>query len=292
MEKSDSAPPAAAPDFTGYTQSAPRRRGFVRLRDIPLDLLDRINRGELETATLTEQAAMDFAALLGSLEGWAGDRAALLREAAALRPGAHGIVARMRLAGEALGRCGAFAQAAALRQLMGHPADTVRGFACHAIAAHPSLAFEEKFAWIRPLAADPHFGVREWAWLALRPAVAVAPLQALNLLQGWAGEADARLRRFAVEITRPRGVWAKRILLLAAQPQLGQPLLEACRCDPSRYVQDSVANWLNDAAKSRPEWVRQLCRDWLDRNGQVSACRYIVRRAQRSMKHPDPEEEA
>src|SRR5574340_1468833 len=98
MEKSDSAPPAAAPDFTGYTQSAPRRRGFVRLRDIPLDLLDRINRGELETATLTEQAAMDFAALLGSLEGWAGDRAALLREAAALRPGAHGIVARMRLA--------------------------------------------------------------------------------------------------------------------------------------------------------------------------------------------------
>lgn len=91
------------------------------------------------------------------------------------------------------------------------------------------------------------------------------------------------VRRFAVEITRPRGVWAKHIGPLQAEPWHGLPLLEPCCCDESRYVQDSVANWLNDAAKSRPEWVREMCRKWLRDCPDDSACCYIVKRAQRNL---------
>lgn len=262
---------------------APKRKGYLRLCDIPSDLTVLLDRGEIETATLTEQAAMDFAVLLGTLKNWPGDAAGLAREAARQEFARHGLVKRMALAGELLGEHGAFGRAQVLRQLMGHPADTVRGFACFSIAGHPQLGLAEKFAWMRLLAADRHFGVREWAWLALRPAVVAAPSEAIALLRGWTAEPDANLRRFAVEITRPRGVWAKRIPLLQAEPRHGLVLLEPCCRDESRYVQDSVANWLNDAAKNQPDWVREVCRDWLRDYPDDKATCYIARRAQRSL---------
>lgn len=259
---------------------APGRKGYIRFRDIPPELIALLNRGKIETATLTEQAAMDFATVLReSLRDWSGDVAALERMDFAK----HGLVKRMELAGRALGESGAFGSEPALQQLTVHPVDTVRGFACFVIALHPGLGFAEKFTAIRPLAADRHFGVREWAWLALRPLVASAPLDAIALLNGWTTEADANLRRFAVEITRPRGVWAKHIPLLQAEPWRGLPLLEPCRRDEARYVQDSVANWLNDAARSQPEWVQALCREWLMNHADDNACRYISRRAQRNL---------
>lgn len=263
---------------------APKRQGYLRLRDIPPELIDLLNHGAVETATLTEQAAIDVAAMLGTLNGWSGDVTGLVRDAAEQNFAEHGLVKRMALAGSLLGRHGAFASARSLHQLMAHRADTVRGFACFTIAGHTGLSLADKFGWMRPLAADRHFGVREWAWLALRPAVVAAPFEAISLLREWVSEPDANLRRFAIEITRPRGVWAKRIAQLLAEPWHGLPLLEACRRDESRYVQDSVANWLNDAAKSEPEWVADICMKWLRHYPDDKACYYITRRAQRNLK--------
>lgn len=65
-------------------------------------------------------------------------------------------------------------------------------------------------------------------------------------------------------------------------PDRGQPLLDPLHAEPERYVQDSVANWLNDAAKDRPDWVRGVTGRWAAAS-DTKATAYIVKPARRSL---------
>jgi 3-methyladenine DNA glycosylase AlkC len=105
---------------------------------------------------------------------------------------------------------------------------------------------------------------------------------ALDLLQAWVRDADENIRRFASELTRPKGVWCAPIRALQGEPQQALHLLEPLRADPSRYVQNSVANWLNDASKTQGPWVESVCGRWLAES-PCDATRYIVRRARRTI---------
>lgn len=60
------------------------------------------------------------------------------------------------------------------------------------------------------------------------------------------------------------------------------PLLDAVKSDAHKYVQDSVSNWLNDASKTNPEWVRQVCATWTQQS-DTKHTRRIVTRATRSL---------
>ena len=192
----------------------------------------------------------------------------------------EGILKRMGLAGQLLWQAWG---AEGLARLQDHPSDTVRGWGCFLVGARDDLDVAARLALIRPLADDPHFGVREWAWMAVRPHL-VAELEAsIALLAGWTGDASERVRRFANEALRPRGVWAGHIAALKRQPEKGLPILEPLRADPAVYVQDSVANWLNDAAKDQPDWVREVCGRWQAERPEDSNTQRIVRRALRSL---------
>ena len=162
-------------------------------------------------------------------------------------------------------------------------AATVRGWGCFLVGARDDLDVAARLALIRPLADDPHFGVREWAWMAVRPHLVVELDASIALLAGWTGDASERVRRFASEALRPRGVWAGHIAALKRQPEKGLPILEPLRADPAVYVQDSVANWLNDAAKDQPDWVREVCGRWQAERPEDSNTQRIVRRALRSL---------
>jgi 3-methyladenine DNA glycosylase AlkC len=67
------------------------------------------------------------------------------------------------------------------------------------------------------------------------------------------------------------------------EPEIGRPILEPLASDSSRYVGNSVANWLNDASKSQPAWVRNLTCDWLRRSPTPETQR-IVQRALRTLR--------
>lgn len=135
---------------------------------------------------------------------------------------------------------------------------------------------------IRSFAADPHFGVREIAWMALRESITKELMKSLIILNDWVYDKDANIRRFAIELIRPQGVWAKHITELKENPAMAVSLLEAVKSDPVKYVQDSVGNWLNDASKTNPDWVQQICGKWLETSNTKDTKR-IVTRAQRSL---------
>ncbi|HLO75943.1 MAG TPA: DNA alkylation repair protein [Magnetospirillum sp.] len=234
-------------------------------------MLAQLNAGTAETLTLPECLAVDFAALMAA--------ACPQVDAAPLRAAAgEGVTRRMALAAQlALDAMGG----AAVVELAAHASDTVRGWAAYGIGLLPHLTLEERLVMIRPLADDPHFGVREWAWLGIRAHVAAEPLRALDLLSPWTAETSAYLRRFASEATRPRGVWCAHVAALRTDPAPGLAVLDPLRGDPERYVQDSVANWLNDAGKDHPDWVRGVCARWSDGGAKASA--YIVKRAMRNL---------
>ena len=237
--------------------------------------LEALNSGIAATRTLAEALAIDQSALLSAVIPNASEA---LRQAAA-EAQELGILKRMTRIGAALA---AELDEAHISRVREHPSDTVRGWACFALAAGSASRPAQLLEQLRPLADDEHFAVREWVWMAARPTLVADLDTSIALLTDWTADPSERVRRFASESLRPRGVWATHITTLKQHPERGEPILNPLRADPSRYVQDSVANWINDAAKTREDWAITLCRSWKNESDSPATSR-IVQRALRSI---------
>lgn len=249
------------------------RTGANRRSAIPPEVLAALNRGQEATRTLSEWLAVDQAAVARAvLPEVLGEQARPVI-AVAESLAAEGVMGRTRGIGAAL----APVLRADLGTLASHRSDVVRTWVCYAYAAQPRRTLAQRLADLRPFAVDEHFGVREIAWMALRPHLAVDLPQALTLLRAWAADADANLRRCASEATRPRGVWCTQLTALVADPAPAEPLLDLLRADPSRYVQVSVGNWLNDAGKSCPDWLDALAQRWRSTSPGTATAAILVR---------------
>lgn len=263
-----------------------KRTGATSIAKIPPEVLAQLNRGEAETVNLVEWLAVDQRQLLNAVLPQIG-REALLPAAQSRLNGPE--MTKTTRALPAI--CTAFLEALPepdrrqelVQTLMQHPSDLVRGWGAYMIGLDTMLTLTEKLQRMRPLAADPHFGVREIAWLAVREDIIAALDEAIDRLQAWSLDPDENIRRFASEATRPCGVWTRHITVLKSEPERAQPVLDPLHSDPSRYVRDSVGNWLNDASKTRPDWVIERCRAWLQQ-ADTDAARYIVRRAVRTLR--------
>lgn len=276
-------PPPATPPAENVAGDKPARR----VADVPPELLERLHAGTAATRTLVEWLALDLGRLLESV--------LIFLECHDHLPAAREASEGVRTQG-ILGRCRAMARVldaalptakkkrqAVLNKLAKHPSDTVRIWAAQLIAEQPDLSLEQRLDAIRPFAADEHFGVREFAWMVVRPRLAEDVDQSVALLMPWTESDDANVRRFAVEVLRPRGVWCAHIATLKADPAPARPLLDATKADPSRYVQLSVANWLNDASKSTPDWTREVCAEWAA-DDPAPETRWIINHATRTLR--------
>ncbi len=245
----------------------------LRPSDISASRVRALNAGE-PAANLAESLSIDFAKLMSvAVPSMPRDAIASMRENATT-----GITRRIAHAAELI----ALHAPRELDRLASHPSDTVRGWACYAITRAPGHTLARRLILVRPFADDPHSGVREWAWMAVRNFVGAEVERAITLLTPWTADASPNVRRLATEVTRPRGVWCSHIRSLRDDPSPALPLLEPLRADPTKYVQDSVSNWLNDAAKDNSAFVRDVTARW-NAASPCKATARICRRAVRSI---------
>ena len=265
------------------------RKGAARIALIAPEVLEALNEGHVPTVNLNEFLALDLPHLARRVAAHIGldpqaerlaDTLAMLGAFTPVKRHVHVSRAFYDLAARHPERD------AVAHALATHPSDIARGWAAQWLQ-FCDLALPGKLAAVRRFAADPHFGVREIAWMSVRAEVVAQLDAALALLAPWVRDGDENIRRFASELTRPRGVWCAQIEALKAEPWRAIGLLEPLKADTSRYVQNSVANWLNDASKSQPQWVDEVCARW-SRESPAPATQYIVRRALRSLQRTMP----
>ncbi|WP_048441408.1 DNA alkylation repair protein [Caenimonas sp. SL110] len=261
------------------------RRGAARIALIPAEVLEALHDGVIPTVNLNEFLAIDLARLAPAVArhiGLPSDVERLVDTLAML--GAFKPVKRHEHVARALYDLTEVREDRdrVAHALATHASDVARAWAAQWVM-FSAMPLAAKLSCVRRFAADAHYGVREVAWMAVRDEIAGDVDAAVGLLQPWAIDADPNIRRFASEATRPRGVWCAQIELLKSQPWRAVSLLEPLKADPSRYVQNSVANWLNDASKTQPQWVDELCERWT-RESRAPATLYIAKRARRSLR--------
>lgn len=264
--------------------SESKRKGARSTKDIPVEILEQLNRGEIETANLVEWLAVDQRLLLENLL-ISNDRTVYLEP---ILSKINDLEKKtVNTINEVIGVT-IFKQAVAnndyefLDVLANHKADLIRCWATYTIGQDEKLSIAESLSRIQPFAADLHFGVREICWMALRNKIAQNLAESIDILSEWTTSSDDNVRRFATEAIRPRGVWCTHINELKEKPELALPVLERLKADSARYVQDSVGNWLNDASKSQPQFVKELCKRWESENTGKETT-YIVKKALRTI---------
>jgi 3-methyladenine DNA glycosylase AlkC len=261
-----------------------KRKGARSIKDIPANILAQLNNGEIETVNLMEWLAIDQRKLLHNILTQINKTAYYAPTITAL----DGLEKKtVNTINETIGyNLFLLSQkdkgTTFFKLFANHTSDVVRCWACYFISKNENLTTKQTLQQIQPFAADSHFGVREIAWLSVRPIIAKNLMDSISILYNWAISKNENIRRFASEATRPRGVWCEHIVELKENPSLAISILEPLKNDATKYVQDSVGNWLNDASKTQPDFVQKLCKKW-EKESKTKETAYIIKKALRTI---------
>jgi len=96
----------------------------------------------------------------------------------------------------------------------------------------------------------------------VRPYLVRYPDKTLSKMLEWAQSDNKHVRRLASEGGRPRLPWAQKLDQFIQDPSPLLPILNLLKDDPSKYVQKSVANCLNDILKDNPEIGKNEIEAW------------------------------
>jgi 3-methyladenine DNA glycosylase AlkC len=262
------------------------RKGAKKTSAIPNDVLELLNKGQLETVNLIEWLAIDYKIILPIVFRELGLNQLVepIMKSVDELPKKTTMQVFSKIGRTTYELTSNLYDFQEIKQkLASHKSDTIRCYATYLTGFNQKITVQEKLQEIQKFSADKHFGVREIAWIAVRPSIVAELEKSIEYLRFWTENKDDNIRRFASESTRPRGVWCNHIENLKQNPKLALPILNPLKSDRSKYVQDSVGNWLNDASKSQPEFVKKLCAEWIIESN-TKETQKIVARATRTLK--------
>ncbi|GAB6548784.1 DNA alkylation repair protein [Bacillus mobilis] len=262
------------------------RKGARKVNEIPKEVLQLLQQGKVESVNLTEWLAINHIELLKNVLPSIGLKDSLeCIEAELEKQNVETGMKVIRITGTLLDEIILKEYEGnkedILLKLSNHISDSVRCWAAF-MNKKSNNTLKDTLTYIRPFAADHHFGVREIAWMSIREDLSQNIEESVELLVEWAKSEDENIRRFSVESIRPRGVWSKHIEVLKQEPEKALPILNLLKSDPSKYVQDSVGNWLNDASKTKPDWVMNLCEEWA-KDTDIKSTSRIINKAKRTI---------
>lgn len=97
---------------------------------------------------------------------------------------------------------------------------------------------------------------------AIRPYLEMYPKRTLSQMKKWSKDKNFHIRRLSSEGVRPRLPWASKLDSFIKDPKPLIPILNNLKDDKSKYVQNSVANCINDLIKDNPAIAKSLIEKW------------------------------
>lgn len=115
----------------------------------------------------------------------------------------------------------------------------------------------------------------------IRPFIEKYPERTMAQMLEWSTHKNFHVRRLASEGGRPRLPWASKMDMFIENPTPLLPILENLKDDPSKYVQKSVANCINDILKDNPEIGKGLIENW--KSNLTKERKWIIKHALRNL---------
>jgi 3-methyladenine DNA glycosylase AlkC len=125
-----------------------------------------------------------------------------------------------------------------------------------------------------------HFTQHSSSEFAVRQFILRYPNETMKRMRTWTDSPSEHTRRLASEGCRPRLPWAVALPQFKKDPTPVLEILERLKEDPSRYVQKSVANNLNDISKDNPNKLKAVAKVWL---GESKSQDWIIKHACRTL---------
>ncbi|MFY0696778.1 MAG: DNA alkylation repair protein [Balneola sp.] len=161
----------------------------------------------------------------------------------------------------------------------------------------------KEYYWIMPIAKFvekyglDHFDIsmraieeitkRNTGEYAIRPFIEKYPEQTMARMETWSMNSNKHIRRLSSEGGRPRLPWATKLQMFIDNPNPLFPILENLKDDPSKYVQKSVANCLNDILKDNPEIAKNMIKKWSENPTKERV--WIIKHALRNLRKKNDE---
>ncbi len=155
----------------------------------------------------------------------------------------------------------------------------------------------KEYYWVMPIAKHVEvYGVNDFAIAmktieeitkrntgeyTIRPYIEKYPTKTIKQMNKWSKNKNKHVRRLASEGGRPRLPWAPKLQQFIEDPSPLLPILEILRDDPSKYVQKSVANCINDIIKDNEPMAKKLLKSWT--RDSTKERRWIIKHALRNL---------